>query len=150
VNSHSAVVYQLKDRLLVHPWQQTTEGLGIASEPYIRLPLDADAEALGNAVLTALAASGRTVPHPSSWKGLEEPRHEAAGVRSEKAFQTGTRSVSVEREGEALRLEPSRNGASKGNAKGFHPLPDLATSVPASATAAVIGQAVRASLEKCR
>jgi hypothetical protein len=145
---HCAAVYQLKDRMFVHPWQQTTAGLGIASEPYVSLPLDARPDSLGNLVLSALSKSGQTVPHPTIWRGLDKPRLEAAGVKSEKAFQTGARSVSVER-GQAFRLEPSRNGGSKGDTKGFEPLPDLSMSLPLGSTATEIGQAIRACLERC-
>jgi hypothetical protein len=146
---HRAAVYQLKDRILVHPWQQTPAGLGIASGPYVSLPLDADAAALGSAVLAALSRSGQTVPHPSDWKGLSAPRLEAAGVRSEKAFQSGARSVDVERDDRAFRIEPSRNGGSKGDAKGFVPMPELAMSLPLESGAEVLGQATRASLKRC-
>ena len=145
---HSAAVYELKDRILIHPWQQTTTGLGIASEPYASLPLDAGPEALGNSVLSALSKSGQTVPHPTVWKGLDKPRLEAAGVKSEKAFQSGARSIRVER-GQAFRLEPSRNGGSKGDTKGFEPLPELSMSLPLSSTAAALDQAIRDCLERC-
>src|SRR5918995_7305662 len=109
---HSAAVYELKDRIFVYPLQQTTAGLGLASEPYVSLPLDVEPESLGNAVLTALSQSGKTVPHPTSWTGSDKPRLEAAGVKSQAAFHAGARSISVERD-EVLRLEPSRNGGSK-------------------------------------
>ena len=145
---HSAAVYQLKDRILIHPWQQTTAGLGIASEPYVSLPLDAEPASLGNSIFIALSKSGQTVPHPTTWKGLDKPRLEAASVTSEKAFQTGARSVCVER-GQAFRLEPSRNGGSKGDTKGFEPLPELSMSLPLSSTAAALGQAIRDCLECC-
>ena len=145
---HRAAVYELKDRILIHPWQETTAGLGIAGEPYVNLPLDVELKALGDAVLSALSHSGKTVPHPASWKDLDKPRLQAAGVKSEKAFQSGTRSLSVER-GQAFRLEPSRNGGSKGSTKGFEPLPELSTSLPLSSTAAALGQAIRACFERC-
>ena len=112
------------------------------------MPLDAELESLGTSVLTALSKSGRTVPHPTMWKGLDKPRLEAAGVKSEKAFQSGARSVRVER-GQVRRLEPSRNGGSKGDAKGFEPLPELSMSLPLSSTAAALGQAIRDCLECC-
>jgi hypothetical protein len=146
---HSAAVYQLRDRVLIHPWQRTTTGLGIASEPYISLPLDANFTALGNCVLTALTHSGQSVPHPSSWKGLEAPRLKAAGVKSEKAFQSGARSLTVDRVDQALRIEPSRNGGTKGESKGFEPLPKLSTSLPLTSTAEKLGSAIRAALEMC-
>ena len=30
---NSAALYRLRDRIFIHPWQKTTAGLGIASEP---------------------------------------------------------------------------------------------------------------------
>ena len=134
--------------MFVHPWQQTTAGLGIASEPYVSLPLDARPDSLGNSVNSALSKSGQTVPHPTIWKGLDKLRLKAAGVKSEKAFQTGARSVSIER-GQVFRLEPSCNGGSKGDTKGFEPLPELSMSLPLSSTAAALGQAIRECLERC-
>jgi hypothetical protein len=146
---HSAAVYQLKDRVLIHPWQQTTMGLSIASEPYVSLPLDADAAALGDSLLTALSLSGRTVPHPTSWKRLGAARLSAAGVKSERAFQLGTRSLMAQREAQGVRLEPSRNGGTKGDAKGFAPLPEFSMSLPLTSSARTLGTAVRACFERC-
>jgi hypothetical protein len=145
----SAAIYQLKDRMLIHPWQRTTMGLSIASEPYVSLPLDADAKALGDSVLNALSLSGRTVPHPTSWKGLGTARLDAAGVKSERAFQLGARSLSAEREAQGFRIEPSRNGGTKGESKGFEPLPELGISLPLTSSADALGVAIRACLERC-
>jgi len=124
-------------------------GLGIASEPYLSLPLTIDSDKLGEAVLAALTHSGRVVPHPVSAKGLAAPRLSAAGVKSERAFQTGTRSLSIERTKKSFRIEPSRNGGSKGDAKGFHPLPELSTFLDCDSDATIIGRAVRACFGRC-
>ena len=56
--------------------------------------------------------------------------------------------MSVER-GQEFRLETSRNGGSKGDTEGFEPLPEFGTSLPLSSTAATLGQAIRACLERC-
>ena len=147
--SHSAAIYQLKDRVLIHPWQITTMGLGIASEPYVSLPLDADTRTLGESVLKALSLSGRTVAHPTSWKELGTARLTAAGVKSEKAFQSGARSLSAERAAQGIRIEPSRNGGTRGDAKGFAPLPELSLSLPLTASAESLGAAILACFERC-
>ena len=99
-----------------------------SGKPYASLPFDVDVETLGSAALNALGSSGRTVPHPASWNGLGAARLAAAGVRSEKAFHLGARGIGVERLANLLRLEPTRNGGTKGDAKGFEPLPGLALS----------------------
>ena len=143
----SAAVYQLKDRILVHPWQQTDMGLGIASEPYVAIPLEADVVKLGASILHVLGESGRTVPHPTVWKGQAAPRLKAAGVKSERAFQDGARYVRVERTHRGFLIEPSRNGGTKGDAKGFEPLPDRAIALDAGASADDLGKAVRKALD---
>ena len=143
----SAAVYQLKDRILVHPWQQTDTGLGIASEPYVAIPLEADTGKLGASILDVLGESGRTVPHPTVWKGQAAPRLKAAGVKSERAFQDGARYVRVERTHRGFLIEPSRNGGTKGDAKGFEPLPDRVIALNAGASADDLGKAVRMALD---
>jgi hypothetical protein len=145
----SAAIYQLKDRILVHPWQQTDMGLGIASEPYLALPIEAAAAKLGTSVLDALGGSGRTVPQPTVWKGLAAARLKAAGVKSERAFHDGARYVRVERTDGGFLIEPSRNGGTKGDAKGFEPLPDRAIALDAGASTDDLGKAVRKGLDSC-
>jgi hypothetical protein len=149
LNVHSAAIYRLKDRVLIHPWQRTTTGLSIASEPYVSLPLDADARVLGDALLNALSLSARTVPHPTSWKNSSTARLDAAGVRSEKAFQLGTRALNAERGDQGFRIEPSRNGGTKGDAKGFEPLPELSIFLPPTSSAKTLGTAIQACFESC-
>ncbi len=144
----SAAAYKLADRILVHPWNTTTSGVGIAGEPYLTLPPEADHETLGISMLRALAACREGVPHPSSWKGLAAPRLKAAGVRSEAAFAKMAFLVTVSQSGRRIVCEPSRNGGVKGSAKGFEPLPDLSV-LAAGIEAVEIGSAVRAAFAKC-
>jgi hypothetical protein len=146
----SAAIYLLKDRMLLHPWQQTTEGLGIGSEPYVTLPPEVSAFRLGEVLLGTLSASGQTVPHPKLWTEVAKPRLAAAGVKSEKAFQAGTRSVTVDWQDDTLRFEPTRNGGATGPEKGFHPLPESCVSVAANAGPEAIGTSLRAAIALCR
>jgi hypothetical protein len=142
-----AAVYQLKDRILLHPWQRTDMGLGIGTEPYVPLPLEVAAANLGTSVLEVLGQSGRTIPHPKVWKGQGAERLKAAGVRSERAFQAGSRYVGVERKDAGFVIEPSRNGGTKGDAKGFEPLPSRAIALGSDASAEDLGNAIRQGLE---
>lgn len=45
-----AGIYRLKDRIFIHPWQSTEMGLGVATEPYVALPLDVDSAKLGQSL----------------------------------------------------------------------------------------------------
>jgi hypothetical protein len=146
----SAAIYVLKDRVLLHPWQTTTDGVGIASEPYIAVPKDADSFYLGEVLLSVLSASGQTVPHPKDWAGLSRPRLHAAGVKSEAAFHSGTLSTSVTWQGETLSFIPTSNGGGSGPKMGFYPLPESSSSVAAGAGAGAIGTALRSALKCCR
>ena len=145
----SAAVYVLKDRVLLHPWQKTTAGLGICSGPYAVVPLEVSAHHLGEVLLGTLVASGLTVPHPTIWEDITRPRLVAAGVKSEKAFQTGTLSVTVNWLDDMLCFAPTRNGGASGPEKGFHPLSESSLSVAANAGAEVIGTTVRSAIELC-
>jgi hypothetical protein len=133
----------------MHPWHTTTAGVGIAGEPYLSLPLVADDESLGAAVFRALAASKEQVPHPPSWKGLSAPRLVAAGLKSEAAFQTQARLVSISRDEESIVCEPSRNGGAKGPRKGFNPIPQLSVAVHAASPSVIVAQAIRAAFQRC-
>jgi hypothetical protein len=146
----SAAIYVLKDRVLLHPWQKTTEGVGIGSEPYATVSPQATAYRLGEVVLIALAASGKSVPHPKSWNNVARPRLEAAGVNSETAFHNGTLSVTVNWRDDVLSFEPSRNGGASGAEKGFHPLPEASVSVAAGAGPETIGATLRSAIKRCR
>jgi hypothetical protein len=118
-----AGIYRLKDRILIHPWQLTAMGLGVATEPYVVLPLDADSAKLGQSAREVLNQSGQTVRDTTDWKALTAARLKAAGVRSQKAFQTHASYVCLHLSGKQLLVEPSRNGGTQSDTKGFEALP---------------------------
>src|SRR5258705_5100521 len=91
----SAAAYRLKDRLLIHPWGESTVGVGIATEPWIAIPLDSGPDSVGRATREALAHSVTGLPHPIDWRGFAAPRLLAAGVKSERAFQLSAALVSI-------------------------------------------------------
>jgi len=115
----------------------------------VATPLEVDNEQLGKSILDELGESGRTVPHPTVWKGQDASRLTAAGVRSERAFQDGARYVRVERTQGGFLIEPSRNGGTKGDAKGFEPLTDRAIALDAGASTDDLGKAIRKGLDSC-
>lgn len=137
----SVSAFRLCDRIFVHPNCLTTAGLHIAAPDYLSLPLDAEPEAVGQAVSAALERSSAIVPHPVSWTGLAKPRLQAAGSKSEAAFVRGARLVEVSMDNAALRLVATHNGGSKGDGKGFSPLPPSAMTLPINATRTAIGVA---------
>lgn len=140
--------FRLRDRYFIHPNKRTTTGLHVAQPDFTCLPLDATVEAIGRAILAALAQSQGVVPHPTDWAALSKPRLAAAGVRSERAFMAGTKLVEVER-GEHFRLEPTRKGGSSGDARGLARLEDGQVSLSLHSSPQTIGEAFLNVFEEC-
>lgn len=144
----SANIFQLRDRYFTHPLRKTTAGVWLASPEYVSIPLSALDKELGAVVLTALQQSDGIVPHPTSWIEVSTSRLLAAGVKSEKAFMTGARLVSIKGT-DLIQLEPHVNGGASGPQKGFSPIPDRSTSLSYSASAEDLGAAIRQSFGAC-
>lgn len=125
----SATVYRLNTRFVVYPVNTTTAGVGIASEPYIVLPLPASALDLGRAINHALDSYRNDIPHPLNWKGLSRPRLAAAGVRSEAALHELASMVAVTFDGNVLTFTPQRNRGATGINKGFEALDEHAVTL---------------------
>jgi hypothetical protein len=142
-----AGIYRLKDRILIHPWQLTDMGLGVATEPYVVLPLDVDSAKLGLSARETLNQSGQTVRDTTDWKALAAARLKAAGVKSQKAFQTNASYVCLHLSDKQLLVEPSRNGGTQGDAKGFEALPAFTVALAADLPAADLGNAIRQALQ---
>lgn len=146
----SASLYQFPDRMVICPLCRTEAGILITSEPYVVLPSDASATEIGAAVLEALRLSDGVRPTPTDWKALAAPRHEAAGVSSEAAFQRRALLVSVEQSGDEILLEPTHNGGTDASRGGFHPLPELRLSLPKASEPQAIGVQVQQAFGRCR
>ena len=91
--NRSAGAYLLKDALLLHAIAQMRRGIGMAVPPAWRLPPAVGAAGAGASVLDALSAF-RTVPDrdPAGRKTRAAEFLKAAGVRSWRALQQGSRS----------------------------------------------------------
>ena len=147
----SVGVYRRGERLLVAGDDQATVGYWVATSRIVVLPAEASPATLGAAVQKALAESRLGVPVPSREKGapaLDEPLWRAAGVRSRRAFMTGTRFCSVARERTELTISPTANGGTQGEGRGWRPTEHAPTVIAADATAETIGAAVLAALEQ--
>lgn len=126
-------------------------GFWITRPPAAVLPDTAPDAVLGAAVRAALAASRLAVPTPRFGGGappLDAPLWQA-GVRSRRAFMTGTRLAWVAREGDVLRCTSARNGGSTGPTRGWAALP---APPPLAATTddVTLGAAVRAALARAQ
>ncbi|WP_404480480.1 hypothetical protein [Novosphingobium sp. BL-52-GroH] len=94
----------------------------------IRVNEPTDNVAIRNGLIKALEGSQRIVPHPSQdqWTGFFKPFHDAAGVRSFKAFMKNARCIYIDAADDHIRLTPLRNLGARG---GFEEMADAAISM---------------------
>lgn len=136
-------VYERGGKLLVQASSRTDQGVWILDGDVFELASDADEEALGQVVSTALQQSS-TVPHPTQWGGLMKPLLTKAGVKSWRTFVRGTRCVRVKSERGGWTALPYRN---LGPSEGFEEILGVEIAVSPNGSAAALGRAVREALE---
>lgn len=145
-----ATVFSRSTGLIVHPSSRTTDGVWILAEPCVRLSADVPDDALGEAVLAALAASRTDVPHPTNWKGIVQPLLAVAGVTTWAAFAKRARCVHVSLDGngdDTMHVTPTAN---LGPREGFEEIQNESRTLPAASSAQVVGATVRRVLAVSR
>lgn len=142
----SAGIYERKGSLYLIASLQTDSGLWIKSGPCTVLETATSAAVLGEAILEALGRSGAIIPHPSDWKSVvdDSPVLQAAGVKSWRTFRKRARYLSIALYDEFM-LTPTANQGSQG----FAHQPDAMLSLPPSATADELGEAVKRAFASC-
>ena len=142
-------VYELPDRLFLHPLALTDAGFWLAVEPGRRLEGAASNDELGS-VAQALITPRSMVPTPGreDYAALARPLLRAAGLKSWMTLQRKARLCGVARERDRFVIVPTSNGGSRGDQKGFHELGELARGLPLNVGSAELGQAVRDGLAK--
>jgi hypothetical protein len=117
---NSASVYLRKGAYFVHPLASSQGGdpcLFIG--PVVKLKDGVDSTMLGAAVMQALQASRHDEPWPKQWKGLTKPLVDAAGVKTESAFNKGLKSVRVDLQGRIVDILPTTSKAPGRGAEGL-------------------------------
>jgi hypothetical protein len=143
-----AGVYLFPGRPEFVPFGRTPAGFLVQCVPCIRVELSASDESLGRALLQVLDAfiPNRAVPESYSTERKEHLR--GIGVRSERELQQQALYCSVYRDIDGFRFEPTHNGGTKGDSKGFAPVSDSITNAPSS-TADELGAALCRAFALC-
>ena len=131
------------DRLFVDSMDVTADGVGISGGRVRRLVGGDDAK-LGNEVLAALSAAGRTVPHPKNdeWSGVTKRWLNSMEAKSHRAFMNNAVAASVILDGGVVRVLATLNRGVRG---GFEDRAEAAEEP--SIDAATLGAAVRRALD---
>ena len=135
----SAKAYRRSGKWYFHAENKTTDGVWIASPPFLHS--DGDSFHLGSCAKCALAHSAEGVVHPTEWKHIFTPMLDLAGVKSWNIFARGAELVGIEMEGHTIKLTPHRNLGPK---EGFDPVADLAIRLRTDASHEDLGNAVLA------
>jgi hypothetical protein len=145
-------VYELPDRLFLHPLAITEAGFWVAIEPGHRLELAVSDEELGSTVQTLIVPVQRPVPTPrrEDYTVLARPLLQAAGVKTWLTLEGNARLCGVARELEQVVIVPTRNGGTRGDQAGFHDLDELARALPLPVDSIQLGRAVRDGLALSR
>jgi hypothetical protein len=142
----SATVFKLRDVLYLHSESKTTDGVWIASGPFLKITNSKSV--LGEAALTVLQASKTSIPHPKpeEWGGIIAPVLQLAGVKSWSKFVKDASSADLKVEGDRLKIIPNRN---LGHKDGFEPIREKAIELPFPCSSHEIGAAVDEALARC-
>src|SRR5438445_2691312 len=107
----SVTAYKRSDGIYLHAHSQTTVGLRISTEPFLKVGMEEQLAVRGEAIISVLNASMlKIVPHPKQeeWDGVFAPMLRLAGVRSLRAFEKGARCCSLDVEEGQLTITPHR------------------------------------------
>jgi hypothetical protein len=91
------------DKIRMHANGQTPDGLGIAMEPFLTIPLDATDDALLEAVQACFRHAGQELPHQPWAAGDTAAYYDKLGVESRQALGRG---LDVLQEGSRYTLTP--------------------------------------------
>jgi len=144
-----ACAYKFADRYVVHSQARTTAGFYVACEPYLLLGLDCSDEELGKALNAALVRFKVSVPTPTDWKQFRQAWVAGLRAKSERQVQQTSVYCGISDYGDHLEFEPSHNGGTSGDTKGFAPLVDRKFSLPDDAPSERLGEALRRALTLC-
>lgn len=151
MSEKSAAVYLFKGNYFIHSMARTDAGFWIASMPASLLSAESSIEEIGSAALEALEASvnGVRAPRRDEFAKLHAPLLEVAAIRSWLTLQRAAALVNIRLERSSISVEPTRNGGTGGDGRGYHPLEDQCVRFPADINSAALGEAVISAFDRC-
>lgn len=142
-----ATAYRFADRLMLHSHVQTDYG-NFACGPFQKLDPSASPDEIGRCVRIALDSS-RSQGEMPNVKDTAKAFLAGLGVKSNAQLQRSAVCVGIT-QASGLQFEPTHNGGTAGDAKGFQPiLGALPICVASDALTAEIGQALLQAFSLC-
>ena len=141
-------IYELADRLFVHPLALTDAGFWLAVSPARRLERDPAPDSLGGIVSELAQPREQRVPAPArtDYPTVLAPILDVAGVRSWTRLEREARLCEVARKVTELVVIPTESSEQKG----FSRLEMLAQAFPLAVSSTELGRAVLVGLTQSR
>lgn len=141
-----AVAMQVNGKILIQGYSRAQSGVWIAGGPVFVTGAKDGAGALGAAVMNALNNSVEGVRHPdvTEWKAIQRPMLEAANVKTWADLAKKAKVVGIECDDRRVSMIPSTDYANNGGESLLEHKVDVAIN------SIELGDALRASFEKCR
>lgn len=146
-----ASAFRLSDRIIVHSNAQAEAGFWVSTEPYFTLDADASAPEIGEALARALSESrtGFSVAK-MDMQAVMKPLLRAARVRSWRRFVQQAVCCNITYEpSQGFQIDPTHNGGTRGDSKGFQFRPSRRIVVASEAAAEELGSALLRGFEAC-
>ena len=134
------MIYERKDIFYIRAASQTTAGVWIDDGDCYTISIDSEYEDIGKYVYIALNNSRANIPHPTDWKGINEPLLKTAKVKSWSTFGKTAKCVIVGVDKD-IQLTPTKNKSSL--RQGFVGSGDDIISIPLDVTNAELGKTVK-------
>jgi len=144
-----ACAYKFADRYVVHSQARTTAGLYVGCKPYLLLRPDCSDEEIGQAVNAALAGFKVSVPTPTNWKEFRQAWLAGLRAKSERQLQQTSVYCGISDYIDRIEFEPSHNGGTSGEGRGFAPSIDRKFALMASASPKQLGAALCRAFTLC-
>ena len=144
-----ASAYRFPDRIVLHSHGLLPSWIHIACDPYISLPPTASPEQIGQAVRTVLHSYRPEMPDPADFKKVREDFVRNMGVKSNKRLQETSINCGLRAENGTIKFEPTHNGGTSGDSKGFQATSGTAFSIPSGGNDAELGNALLRAFDLC-
>jgi len=144
-----ASAFKFGDRIVLHSQGRTPSWIYVACEPYIKLSGDATVEEVGQAVGSVLDGYRADAPQPTDWKQVTAEFVRGLGAKSNKQIQQKSICCGIREQEGQLVFEPTHNGGTSGDAKGFQPIKGADVAIRADAPASEVGAALLRGFDLC-
>jgi len=142
----SAAAYKRKSGFLFHSDSETTDGVWIASPPFISLDDKTSVIELGETILKVISSSKTNVEHPTDWKSINKNLFDLAGVKSLSSFMNRIQCCTIEELDGIISVIPNRNLGAK---EGFVPINEKKIMLKSISNLEDIGKALLNGFDLC-